>query len=316
MHSVFRVYYVIIAFLQVLTLETNAQDLDPRAYIWIPRNTRTAVAGFSYSYGGVMLDPTLPIQDLNADVQTVVLSYVHSFSFLGLTSQALVATPYSWAQLSGKVLGQQESATRSGFGDMRARITVLLAGAPAASLEQIKQAPRKTILGFSMNIIAPTGQFFSDKLINLGTNRFSFRPELALTQPIGRRGLIDIYSGVWFFTNNTEFYPGNAVRTQEPMGTFQAHFSYNINPRFWVALNTTYYVGGTSSINDLYNDDRQSNARVGITSVFPVGKYNSLKLAASTGAVVRVGQDFTTISIGWARSWFGKEPTGKASKQE
>jgi hypothetical protein len=233
------IHAALAVYLSIAAIGSHAQDLDPRAYIWIPKSTHTAVAGFSYSYGGVMLDPTVPIQDLKADVQTVVLSYVHSVSFLGLTSQALVATPYSWAQLSGKVHGQQESTTRSGFGDMRVRSTVLLAGAPAASLEQIKQAPRKTILGFSMNMIAPTGQFFSDKLINIGTNRFSFRPELALSQPIGKRGLIDIYSGVWFFTNNTAFYPGNNVRTQEPMGAFQAHFSYNINPRFWVALNTT-----------------------------------------------------------------------------
>ncbi len=100
------------------------------------------------------------------------------------------------------------------------------------------------------------------------------------------------------------------------MGAFQTHLSYNITPRFWVALNVTYYVGGKSSINDLYNDDRVANLRIGITAVMPVGKRNALKLTASTGAVVRIGQDFSTLSIGWQRSWFGKPTKVSAPKSD
>lgn len=285
-----------------------AQDLDPRAYLWVPVKTNTLVTGFSYSEGGVVTDPTLPIQDLEASVQVASLGYVHAFNLFGLTSQAMVVQPYSWAQVSGKVVGQSQSITRSGFADTRLRLTVLVHGAPAVSLAEFVKAPKKTIVGVSMNIVAPTGQFFADKLINLGTNRWSFRPEVALSQPVGKRWLIDAYAGIWFFTNNSSFYPGDALRTQQPMGAFQTHISYNIRPRLWVAFNATYYTGGKSSINDIYNDDRQANTRIGITAVMPVGKSNSLKLSASTGAVVRVGQDFTTFSIGWQRSWFGKTP--------
>jgi hypothetical protein len=283
-----------------------AQDLDPRAYLWVPVKTNTLVTGFSYSEGGVVIDPTLPLQDLEASVQVASLGYVHAFNLFGLTSQALVVQPYSWAQASATVGGQPESITRSGFADTRLRLTVLVHGAPALGLAEFMKAPKKTIVGVSVNVVAPTGQYFSDKLINLGTNRWSFRPEVALSQPMGKRWLVDVYAGVWFFTNNNSFYPGNALRTQQPMGAFQAHVSYNITPRFWVALNTTYYMGGTSSVNEIFNDDRQSNTRIGLTTVMPVGKSNSLKLSASTGAVVRIGQDFTTFSIGWQRSWFGK----------
>lgn len=298
-----------IALLQLLiAMPIAAQDLDPRAYLWVPVKTNTLVTGFSYSEGGVVTDPTLPIQDLEASVQVASLGYVHTFSLFGLTSQALVVQPYSWAQVSGKVTGQSQSITRSGFADTRLRLTVLVHGAPAVGLAEFVKAPKKTIVGVSMNIVAPTGQFFSDKLINLGTNRWSLRPEVALSQPVGKRWLIDAYAGIWFFTNNASFYPGDALRTQQPMGAFQTHVSYNIRPRLWVALNATYYTGGKSSVNDIYNDDRQANTRIGLTAVMPVGKSNSLKLSASTGAVVRVGQDFTTFSIGWQRSWFGKTP--------
>jgi hypothetical protein len=294
----------------------TAQDLDPRAYLRLPIRTNTIVTGFAYSYGGVVTDPTVPIEDLEADVQSASVGYVHTFNLFGFTSQAMVAVPYSWAQVSGKVVGQAQSITRSGFADSRLRLTMLLYGAPAAGLAEVLKAPKKTIIGLSLNMTAPTGEFFSDKLINLGTNRWAFRPELAISQPLGRRWLIDVYSGIWFFTTNNSFYPGNSSRAQEPMGSFQAHISYNITPRFWVAWNATYYVGGTSSIEGIYNDDRQNNTRVGITAVMPVGKSNSLKLAVSTGAVVRVGQDFTTFSIGWQHSWIGKDPKAKTSNPE
>jgi hypothetical protein len=168
-------------------------------------------------------------------------------------------------------------------------------------------APKKTIVGASLSIGAPTGQFHADKLINIGTNRWSIRPEVAISQPVGKRWLIDVYAGVWFFTTNSTFYPGSATRSQEPMGAFQAHVSYNITPRFWVAYNTTYYTGGRSSIDGTYNSDQQSNTRIGVTAVMPVGKANSIKFAASTGAVVRVGQDFTTFSLGWQHAWITGE---------
>jgi len=286
--------------------QASAQDLDPRAYIWVPVKTTTLIAGFAYSFGDVVTDPTLPLQNVDADVQAASLGIAHSFNFFGLTSQALVAVPYSWAQVSGDVGDENKSITRSGFADMRLRWSVLVLGAPAATVPTIKKTPRKTIIGVSLNAILPTGQFYPDKLINLGTNRYSLRPEIALSQPISKRWLIDVYSGVWFFTDNKSFYPGTSVRTQEPMGSFQAHFSYNIRPLFWIALNATFYTGGQTSIDDVYKDDRQANSRLGITAAMPVGKRNSIKLSVSKGAIVRIGQNFTTVSIGWQTSWIAK----------
>lgn len=302
----YRKLVLIGMFQWAFVLPMVAQDLDPRAYVWLPLKTNTIVTGYSYSYGGVLTDPTLPIEDLEATVHFASLGYVHTFELFGLTSQAMVALPYSWAEASGKVVGQQQSVTRSGLADSRLRLTVLVHGAPAVGLEEFMKAPKKTLVGVSMNIGVPTGEFFSDKLINIGTHRWSFKPEVALSQPVGKRWLIDVYAGVWFFTKNYSFYPGNSVRSQEAMGAFQAHISYNIKPRFWVAYNATYYVGGTSSIDDTYKDDRQNNTRIGLTAVMPVGKSNSIKLAASTGALVRAGQDFTTFSFGWQHSWIGK----------
>ena len=114
---------------------------------------------------------------------------------------------------------------------MRLRLSVLLRGAPASTPAEIAKAPRRTILGASLTVSAPTGQFFPDKLINLGANRWAFKPEFAVSHPIGEKWLLDAYAGIWLFTANDSFYPGTALRTQEPMGTFQAHISYNFRAR-------------------------------------------------------------------------------------
>jgi hypothetical protein len=170
----------------------------------------------------------------------------------------------------------------------------------------LAKAPRRTILGTSLTVVAPTGQFFPDRLVNLGTNRWAFKPEFAVSQPMGQKWLLDVYSALWLFTANDSFYPGTATRTQEPMGAFQAHLSYNFTRLLWAAFDATYYVGGRSTVDGIENNDRQSNTRVGATVAFPVGRRHSIKLAVSKGAIVRSGADFSTFSFGWQTAWVSR----------
>ena len=288
----------------VFTLPAMAQDLDPRAYVRLPVDMSLIVAGFNYAYGGVVLDPTSPIQDLEATVESPMLGAGRTFSLFGLTSQAFVALPYSWAQASGKLYGDDSSITRSGLGDTRIRISTLLFGAPALTREEFAGSSPQTVLGASLTVVAPTGQYYSDKLINLGTHRWAFKPELGLSCAVSREWFIDVYAGVWLFTINRSFYPGTSVRSQNPLLTFQTHVSYNINPVMWAAIDFTYYSGGQSSLNDLYKDDRLNNSRVGATFNFPIAKLSSIKIAYSTGAIIRSGANFSTISAAWQMAFF------------
>ncbi len=225
--------------LLLLAAASPAQDLDPRAYVNVPVGGTFAIAGFAVSHGAVVTDPSLPLTDINATVETPSIGLARSFGLFGKTAQAFAGLPYSFAQLSGKFVGEARETTREGFSDMRLRLSVLLRGAPAVSVAEFAKAPRRTILGTSLSVIAPTGQVFPDKLINLGTNRWSFKPEFAVSQPLGQRWLLDVYAGVWLFTANDSFYPGTALRTQDPMGVLQAHVSYNFTRRLWAAFDAT-----------------------------------------------------------------------------
>jgi len=239
----------------------SAQDLDPRAYTHVPVNGTFLVAGFAVSHGAVVTDPTSPVTDINATVETPSLGVARSFSLFGKTAQVFGAVPYSWAQVSGRVFEEAKSITRAGLSDVRVRLSVLVRGAPASSVLEIAKAPRRTTLGTSLTVVAPIGQFFPDRLINLGTNRWAFKPEFAVSQPIGQRWLFDAYAGLWLFAANNSFYPGASVRTQAPMGAFQAHVSYNFRRQLWAAFDATYYVGGRTTINGIDSDDRHDHHR-------------------------------------------------------
>jgi len=290
----------------LIALPLAAQDLDPRSYTHVPVNGTFLVGGFALSHGGVVTDPTVPVTDINATIETPSVGLARSFNLFGKTAQAFAALPYSWAQVSGKVLEEDTSITRAGLSDMRLRLSVLLRGAPASTPAEIAKAPRRTILGASLTVSAPTGQVFPEKLINLGANRWAFKPEFAVSHPIGEKWLLDAYAGIWLFTANDSFYPGTARRTQEPMGSFQAHISYNFSRTLWAAFDATYYVGGQTTISGVGKDDRQSNARIGGTLNFPIGNRQAIKVAVSRGAIIRIGANFTTLSVGWQTAWLSR----------
>ena len=299
--------------LLLVATSAAAQDLDPRAYAKVPVGLTFAIAGFGFSSGGVLTDPTLPIENAHAEVWTPSVGIAESFSLFGRTAQALAALPYSWATVTGDVAEQGQRVDRAGLSDMRLRLSLLVAGAPAMTPQQFAKSPRKPIVGVSLLVSAPTGQYFSGHLINLGANRWAFKPEVALSYPLGRRWLVDVYAAAWLFTDNGSFYPGTATRSQAPIGAVQAHVSYSLSLKAWAAFDATWYAGGQASVNGVPHGASESNSRVGGTVVFPVGNRHSIKVSCSTGANVRFGTDFTTLSIGWQTGWLNRRSAQKPS---
>ncbi|ULQ53190.1 transporter [Flavihumibacter fluvii] len=284
---------------------TRGQDLEPRAYTWLPVNVTAITPGYGYSTGDVVTDPAIPIKDLKGKIGTMSLGLAHTFNMFGLTAQLYGVLPYTKAQASAELNGQARTENRTGLSDMRFRISALLLGAPATALKDFaKRKAGRTILGASLTVQAPTGQYFPDKIINIGANRWGFKPELAISQPLHKRWLLDMYAAVWLYTQNKSYYTGNTLRSQDPVGAFQAHTSYNFKPNLWAAINATYYVGGNSSLDGITKDDRLSNFRIGTTLVLPTGKKSALRLAYSKGAVVVVGTDFSSFSVSWTYTWY------------
>jgi hypothetical protein len=297
-----------VLWLLLLSAPAGAQDLDPRAYAKVPVGFTAVIEGFSFSTGGVLTDPTLPVENVHAKVWTPSLSIARSFGLAGRTAQVLAALPYSWLSATGDVGASSQQVDRSGFSDMRFRLSVLLAGAPAMTAQQFATSARKPIVGASLTVVAPTGQYDPERLVNIGTNRWAFKPEVAFSYPLGRRWLVDAYAAFWLFTTNGSYYTGTAARTETPIGALQAHISYSFSLKAWAAFDATWYAGGRASVNGLRQSDRQQNSRLGGTLVVPVASQHSVKFSVSTGVTARFGTNFTTVSVAWQTGWVSRRP--------
>ena len=184
-----------------------AQDLEPKAYSASPVGAAFLVAGLARSSGSVLTDPSLPITDIEAKVNSVPLAAGYTFGLFGKLALVTAAVPYAWGDIAGVVFEESRAITRSGLVDARAKLSINLVGNPAVGVREFMKTPRKTIVGTSLTVTAPTGQYDGTKLINLGTNRWAFKPEVGVAVPKGHWDF-DAYVGVWLFTDNEDFFPG------------------------------------------------------------------------------------------------------------
>ena len=223
---------------------------------------------YVYQTGDVITDPSLPFRDVNAKLNVLAVFYNRTFSFFGRSASALVTLPYVWAKVTGEVAEEQRMVTRSGQGNMVARFSTNIFGGPALTPQEFARATPRTTLGASLVVSMPTGQYDGTKLINIGTNRWAFKPELGLAHPIGK-WTFELYSGVWFFTANDDFFGGQR-RSQDPILALQGHVSYTFGPGLWLAVDGTWYTGGQTSLDGVLGADRQDNARLGATLAVPL----------------------------------------------
>jgi hypothetical protein len=282
-------------------IAASAQQLEPRAYSPSPVGTNFVLLPYTYQTGSVLVDPSLPVKDVDATINAVSAGYSHTFSFFGRSASAALILPYVWLKATGEVFEQARTATRSGQGDMTVRLTTNLLGGPALTPQEFAHMIPETTLGASLVVSMPTGQYDSTKFINIGTNRWAFKPELGLSHPVGRWSF-EAYAGVWLYTANDD-YVGRS-RTQEPLFALQGHVAYTFLPGLWLAVDGTWYSGGQTSVNGVLDLDRQQNTRFGATLAVPLGRGHSVKVVWSKGGSARIGQDFTTTGLTYQYRWF------------
>lgn len=282
-----------------------AQELEPRAYSPSPVGTTFLLVGIGRSAGDISFDSTIPI-DGNAILYFPTLAIGRTFGLFGRQALITAAQPYVWGSASGDVGEQQHSITRSGLADVGLRFSLNLHGSPAMTPKQFAKVPhRNVIVAASLAVTAPSGQYDKARLINLGTNRWSFKPEIGLSYPV-RKFYIDFYAAGRFFTQNENFFPGQFTRSQAPFMVFQGHASYAVRPGLWLALDSTWYGGGATSINGGPPASRQANSRLGTTLSLPLTNGQSLKITYSSGLTGRIGGKFQTVNITWQAVFFDR----------
>lgn len=286
----------------VAPITAEAQQLEPRAYSNTPVGMNFLILGYGFTTGDVSLDTSLPIEDAKFTVHSAFLAYARALDVGGRSGKLDLVLPYAWLSGSTRIAGRPVSTEVSGLGDPQVRFSYLFYGAPALKLDAFDDYTPDLIIGGSLAVTAPLGQYDSGRLVNIGTNRWSFKPEIGISKTFGPVTL-ELEPSATFYTDNESFFGGRRVQ-RDPLYAVQGHVIYHTRHGLWAALDATYYGGGRSTIDGVPGQSQQ-DVRVGGTLAIPVDRHNSIKISASTGAYARVGGNFTTAAIAWQFRWGG-----------
>lgn len=281
----------------------HAQELEPRAYVNTPIGMNFLVAGVGYSHGNLLFDPSLPIEDASVRVASGLLGYVHTFALADQSAKFGLLVPYADLFGSGQVEGLYHERQVSGLADPTLWLSINFYGAPAITLDQLPRYHQDTIVGATFKLTAPLGQYDPDKLVNIGTNRWSFKPELGVSKALGA-WIVEGAAAVTWYTVNDDFFGGQKLE-QDPIYSLQGHVVYNFAGGWWIALDATYYTGGQTTVAGAPSGTKLENWRTGVTLALPIDRNNSIKFAASTGVTTRTGSDFDLYLLVWQYRWGG-----------
>lgn len=302
---------IILTLLALPVRAAIAQELEPRLLANVPPGMQFAILAYGYSQGNILLDPAVPIDDLDANLHTFVGGYARAFSLFGRSAQVDLVVPFAAGNWDGLYQGSEREVTRDGFGDPRIRLSWRFAGAPSLQTSQDAGAYRQDLIaGATVQVITPFGEYHPSKLINLGSNRWTVRGALGVSKAIGN-WIAEGYAGIWVFgkndnfANNEEFFPGGAELEQKPLFTAKIHGIRSFASGRWLSVDVGYGIGGRTAVDGVDRDTRISAFRFGLTYVWPIDPYHSLKFYALSGVRIEKGPDFDVLGLAYQFRWGG-----------
>jgi hypothetical protein len=280
-----------------------AQSIEPRAYSPAPSGANFLIVGYALAGGGPSIDSSLPLRNAKLERQGPLYAYARALDVAGKAVKLDLIVPAG--SLSGSAIYKDEPVSRrvEGFADPLLRMSVILHGAAAMTAEQLRSYRQQVIVGASLQVSAPLGQYDRDKLLNLGTHRWSFRPEIGISKASGRWTL-EAQAAATLFTGNHAFL-GNSRRSVRPIYSAQIHAIYALRSGAWTSLDATVFAGGRTTVDDQVNRDAQRNWRLGASASIPLARRFSMKLNASKGFWARTGNNYDLLGLAFQYRWGG-----------
>jgi len=292
--------------LLLLAVPCQGQDIEPRRWSHLPNGGNFGGAAYAYTTGDILLDPALKIENAHFDLHAIGGKYIRSFKLLGKSARVDLTQAYQIGTWTGLLDGAPASVEREGWADTSLRFAVNLLGAPPLAGKEFAAyragADRETIVGLGLVTIFPTGQYYDDKLINLGGNRFVFRPQLGVVHNWGKWS-VELSTAVSFFTENGNFFNGKRLE-QDPAYSVDTHLIYTFRPGLWLAGSVGYGGGGETAVNGVSSHNPQSNLGWGLGLGIPINRAIGVKIAyIGTRTQARTGLDADTfvgaLSVAW-----------------
>jgi len=283
-----------------------AQDLEPRRWSHLPTGLNVFGVTAGSSNLDIYFDPALRIEDADAKLNVSGLGYVRSFALFGKSARFDLKLPYAAGRWEGLVDGEPATVRRRGFLDPRLRFSINLLGAPALEgqeyLEFQRQNPVNTTVGAALEIILPYGDYNETKLINLGSNRLTVRPQIGVLHQRGK-WQFELTGSVFIYGDNDEFWNGNR-RAQDPLWFAQGHVIYAFRPGWWASLSGGYGYGGEQEVNGEPKNDDGRSAYGALSLGMPLSRRQSLKITYVLSRThVSTGLDSGSLLLGWSVNW-------------
>ncbi|MCP8898452.1 transporter [Gilvimarinus xylanilyticus] len=281
----------------------QAQELAPRAYWPAPTGTNVALVGYQHSQGDVLVDASAPIEGAEATLDFLSLTYQRTFGFWGRTASVQVNYPFVQGDAQAMVNGEFRERSITASADARARFAINLLGAPSMDGEAFRQlvANPEPIVGASVLVSAPTGNYDGDKLFNAGSNRWAAKPALGFILPLSHRWLFEGEIGAWLYEDNSD-YQGK-TRRQEAVLSSEFHLVHVLKSSTWISFDVNWYQGGAATVGDGPKQAELKNSRAGITLLRPFNRQHAIRLAASTAIESKIAGDFDSLTLAYMYVW-------------
>ncbi len=279
---------------------SHAQDTEPRRWAQMPTGVNFVGIGYGYTDGGISFDPLLRIEDATFEMQTVALSYIRSMAFMGKSARVDFNLPYSAGRWEGLLDGEFVHIRRRGPGDARARFSVLLYGAPAQTPQEFASSEKSnTVIGAAIAVSMPTGDYNSERLINLGSNRWTIRPQLGVTHSRGK-WTGELTGSVFFYSDNNHFWRDTQLET-DPLFAAQAHLIYTFRPGLWTSISTAYGWGGEATVNGDAKNNPSGNWLTALSLGLPINRRQGFKIAWVRGRTQKpTGADINSFVVSYS----------------
>jgi len=283
-----------------------AEELEPRRWSHLPINTNFIGSGYVYTDADIAFDPVLKIEKGQVEMHTWVAKYIRSFALFQKTARIGILQAYQEGRWSGLLDGVETTVKRSGWSDTLVRFAVNLYGAPPLQgkeyAEYRARTEIETIVGAGLSVQLPTGHYMEDKLINLGSNRFTFRPQFGAVHTRGKWSL-ETTGTVAFYTDNNDFISGQKLE-QDPLFTLNGHLIYSFRPGVWASASAGYDYGGRSTVDGIKKNDRKQNVAWAFSFGLALNRHLAVKMAyLASRTQENSGVDSDTFAVGLSAFW-------------
>jgi len=298
--------FILIFLLVGLIRPSFALDAEPRQWSHLPMGLNYFGMAYAHTKADIFFDPALRLEDVEMELNTVAGKYIRSFPLLGKSTRIDITQAYQEGKWTGKLDGVPGSVSRKGWSDTIVRMAMNFYGAPPLTGKAYRtyrsNVKNGIILGTALQLRLPTGNYKKDKLINLGKNRYTIRPQLGISYTHSK-WITEATGEVAFFTNNNEFFDGNKLE-QKPLFIGQVHLIRNFSPGFWASLSLAYDYGGEKRINGIDKNDREQNVASKISFAYPINHASGIKISyIVTRTKESTGLDSETLAASASLAW-------------